>query len=511
MKSAVETLNPTRVKLTVEVPFDELKPSLDAAYKTIGAQVQIPGFRRGKVPARIIDQRVGRGAVIEEAVNDALPRFYGQAVEESQIRPLGQPEVDVTSVPDPASGGELAFTVEVDVRPTVELPDYASIAVDVDDVEVADADVETELTGLRQRFGTLVGVERAAVEGDFVSIDLAAEIDGEQIDAVTGVSYEIGSKNMLEGLDEALTGLSAGDTTTFEAPLAGGDREGQNAHVTVTVGSVKERELPELDDDFAQLASEFDSLDELTADLRGKAEEAGRLQQGIQARDKVLDALLDATAIPVPPALVEAEVHSHLEGENRLEDDEHRAEVTENATKALQTQFLLDAIVEKEQVQVTQPELIEYLVLSAQQYGMSPDAFAKAVDEAGQVQGMVAEVSRRKALAVVLEHAKITDASGNVVDLEALRPEDDETEAVLAAAEAAEADLEGDELLAADEADDADLAAEETDVLADEVDVVAAGTVLAEGSEDLDEAGAVSDETGGDEPAGDQAAEPSRS
>lgn len=423
MKSAVETLNATRVKLTVEVPFDELKPSLDAAYKTIGAQVQIPGFRRGKVPARIIDQRVGRGAVIEEAVNDALPRFYSQAVDESKIRPLGQPAVDVTGVPDPAAGGELTFTVEVDVRPEITLPDYASLAVDVDDVVVADAEVDDEITGLRQRFGTLVGVERVAVEGDFVSIDLAAEIGGEQIDAVTGVSYEIGSKNMLDGLDEALVGMGAGDTKEFGAPLAGGDREGQTADVTVTVASVKERELPALDDDFAQLASEFDTLDELTADLRAKAEHGKRLQQGVQARDKVLDALLEATEIPVPAALVEAEVHSHLDGEGRLEDDEHRTEVAANATKALQTQFLLDAIVEKEQVSVSQPELIEYLVLSAQQYGMAPDAFAKAVDEAGQVQGMVAEVARRKALAVVLEQAVVTDASGNVVDLQALRPQ----------------------------------------------------------------------------------------
>ena len=350
MKSAVETLNPTRVKLTIEVPFEELKPSLDAAYKTIGSQVQIPGFRRGKVPARIIDQRVGRGAVIEEAVNDALPRFYGQAVDESKLRPLGQPTVDVTGVPDPAAGGELVFTAEVDVRPEITLPDYGALAIAVDDVTVEDADVDDQITGLRQRFGTLVGVERAAAEGDFVSIDLAAEIDGEQIDAVTGVSYEIGSKNMLDGLDEALVDMSAGETKQFDAPLAGGDREGQTASVTVTVASVKERELPELDDDFAQLASEFDTLAELTADLRTKAERSKRLQQGVQARDKVLDALLDATEIPVPPALVEAEVHSHLDGEGRLEDDEHRAEVSTNATKALQTQFLLDAIVEKEQV-----------------------------------------------------------------------------------------------------------------------------------------------------------------
>jgi trigger factor len=422
VKSAVETLNPTRVKLTVEVPFDELKPSVDAAYKTIASQVQVPGFRRGKVPARIIDQRVGRGAVLQEAVNDALPKFYGQAVEESKLRPLGQPDVDVTDVPDVTDGGDLKFTVEIDVVPDVEVPDFSGLSVEVDDVTVEDADVDEQLTGLRQRFGTLVGVERAAVEGDFVSLDLSASIDGEEIDSVSGVSYEIGTGNMLEGLDEALVGMSAGETKDFQAPLAGGDRQGESADVTVTVQSVKERELPELDDDFAQLASEFDTLDDLRGDLREKVERSKGMQQGVQARDRLLDALLESADIPVPPALVEAEVHSHLENEGRLEDDEHRTEVTENTTKALQTQFLLDAIVEKENVSVSQAELIEYLVLSAQQYGMSPDAFAKAVDEAGQVQSLVAEVARRKALAVALEQATVKDASGNTVDLEALQP-----------------------------------------------------------------------------------------
>jgi trigger factor len=248
-------------------------------------------------------------------------------------------------------------------------------------------------------------------------------VDGEEIDSVTGVSYEVGSGNMLDGLDDALVGMSAGETTEFQAPLAGGEHAGEQADVTVTVQSVKERELPELDDDFAQLASEFDTLDDLRGDLREKVQRSKGMQQGVQARDRLLDVLLEAANIPVPPALVEAEVHSHLENEDRLEDDEHRTEITERATKALQTQFLLDAIVEQQKVSVSQAELIEYLVLSAQQYGMSPDAFAKAVDEADQVQGFVAEVARRKALAVALEQATVKDASGNTVDLEALQPE----------------------------------------------------------------------------------------
>ncbi len=424
MKSAVENLNPTRVKLTVEVPFDELKPSLDSAYQTLSQQVQVPGFRRGKVPARIIDQRVGRGAVLQEAVNDALPRFYGQAVEEAKIRPLGQPDVEITQAPDPAAGGDLMFSVEVDVRPEVTLPDFSTLAVTVDDVVVPDSDVEQELTALRQRFGTLVAVERPAAEGDFVSIDLTAEIDGEEIETVTGVSYEVGSKNMIDGLDEALVEMVAGADKEFVSTLAGGEREGQQADVKVTVQSVKERELPELDDEFAQLASEFDTLDELTTDLRAQAERVRALAQGAQARDRVLDAMLIAVDIPVPPALIDAEVQSHLEGEGRLDDDEHREQVRADSTKALQSQFLLDAVAEQTKVAVSQAELIEYLLVSAQQYGMAPDDFAKAVDEAGQIQAMVGEVARRKALANVLEGAAVTDVSGNPVDLEALRPKE---------------------------------------------------------------------------------------
>jgi trigger factor len=416
VKSAVETLNPTRVKLTVEVPFEELKPSLDAAYATIGSQIQVPGFRKGKVPSRIIDQRVGRGAVLQEAVNEALPQFYGQAVEDNKVRPIGQPEVDVTEVPA-KDGEDLKFTVEVDVRPEVTLPDYSAITVEVDEAVASDEDVQERLTSLQERFGTLKGVERVVETGDFVSVDLDAKIDDEEIDSVKGVSYEVGSANMLDGMDEALVGMAAGETKTFTAPLAGGDHEGEDSTVTVTVQSVKVRELPALDDDFAQLASEFDTLEELRADLAKQAERAKKFEQGVQARDKVLEHLLDTVEIPVPDGIVEAEVNAHLEGEDRLEDDEHRAEVDTNTRKALRAQFLLDAIAEKEEVKVEQPELIEYLVMSAQQYGMDPNQFAQAIDQQGQIPAMVAEVARRKALATVLERATVVDTAGQPVDL----------------------------------------------------------------------------------------------
>ena len=430
MKSALENLNPTRVKMTVEVPFEELKPSLDAALKHIGEHIQVPGFRKGKVPARIIEQRVGRAAVLEEAVNNALPQFYGQALEENGVRPLGQPEISDLKVPA-TDGEDFTFVVEVDRRPEIDLPDFSDIELTVDEVTVEESAVTEKMDALRARFGSLVGVERAVQDGDFVSIDLSAEIDGEEIDSVSGVSYEVGSKNMLDGLDEALVGMESGETKQFVAPLAGGDREGQEANCTVTVSAVKERELPELDDDFAQLASEFDTLEELRADLTRSAENDAKFGQGVTARDKLLEVMLERVEIPVPDSVVEAEVHSHLEGEGRLEDDEHRAEVEENTRKALRTQLLLDAVAEKEAVEVQQQELIEFLVMTSQSYGVDPNTFAQSLDKEGQIPAMVGEVARRKALATVLEKVSVKDTAGNVIDLNEAVPgtEGDEDEA----------------------------------------------------------------------------------
>ena len=425
MKSDVEKLSPTRVKMTVTVPYEELKPNIDAAYKTIGAQIQVPGFRKGKVPARIIDQRLGKGAVLQEAVNEAMPQFFGQAIDEQQVKAIGQPQVEVTEVPL-EDGQELAFTIETDVRPDVELPDLSDLTLQVSDATADESEIEERLTALRERFGSLVGVDRAVEDGDFVSIDLSATIDDEEIDSVSGVSYEVGSGNMLEGLDEALIGLSAGASTDFTAPLAGGDRSGQEAACSVTVQSVKVRELPEADDEFAQLASEFDTLDELKADLASQADQAAKYKQGIEARDKLVEHLLQVIDVPVPDGIVEAEVHSHLEGEGRLEDDEHRAEVDESTRRSLKLQFILDALAEKHEVSAGQEDLVEYLIMQAQQYGMDPNQFAQTIDQQGQIPAIIAEVTRRKALAHVLEDVTITDASGNTIDLDELVPGDDD-------------------------------------------------------------------------------------
>lgn len=441
MKSAVETLNPTRVKLTVEVPVDELKPNLDRAYKQIAEQVQVPGFRRGKVPPRIIDQRVGRGAVIEQAVNDGLSDYYGSALDETGVRPLGRPEVDVTAVPDPATlEGPLTFTAEVDVVPEITLPDYSALRVEVGSSEITDEDVTKALDALRSRFGTLTPVDRPAQTDDFVSIDLKADVDGEQADAADDLSYQVGADTMIDGLDEALTGLSVGEETTFESKLAGGPHQGEDATVTVTLRSVKERELPEADDDFAQLASEFDTIAELRDSLREQAATRRTAEQGAEARDKVLEQLLDEVEIPLPEAVVEDQLHQHLEQEGKADDDEHAAEIRPELEKSLRTQLLLDEILKAEDVKITQGELVEYLVSQARQYGMDPNQFAQMVDKSGQIQAIAAEVARTKALTIVLGRAAVVDAEGNDVDLSSLLGgSEDDTEANAAAAAVAAA------------------------------------------------------------------------
>ncbi|MCM2419397.1 trigger factor [Streptomyces sp. RKAG293] len=435
MKSAVETLNPTRVRLTVEVPFEELKPSLDAAYKKINQQVTVPGFRKGKIPARVIDQRFGRGSVLEEAINDALPKFYTEAVSEGELNVLGQPDVDITEFND---GQDLKFTAEVDIRPAIEIPDYSGIEVTVDALEVSDEDIDKSLEQLRERFASTSPVERAAAEGDVVVLDLEASVDGEVLEdgVAKGISYTIGSGQLLEGIDEAVIGLEAGGTATFDSELKGGSAAGKTSSVKVDVTSVQARELPELDDDFAQLASEFDTLEELRADSVKRLENMKRYDQATQAQEKVLDALLELVEVPMPEKLLADEIQTrkhnlehhqfpamgldwdgYLEREGKTAE-EHDAELGAQATKGIKTQFILDELVSKEQLSVNQEELTEHLMRRAASSGMSPDQFAQAVVEGGQVPMLVGEVARGKALAVVVEAAKVTDTNGETVDLD---------------------------------------------------------------------------------------------
>ena len=461
MKSAVETLNPTRVRLTVEVPFEELKDSLDAAYKKINQQVTVKGFRKGKIPARVIDQRFGRGAVLEEAVNDALPKFYTDAVNEAELSVLGQPEVDITELKD---GETLNFTAEVDIRPSIEIPDFSGIEVEVDAVEVTDEDVDKAVEELRERFASTAPVERAAEDGDVVTIDLRAEVDGEVLEdgVADGVSYTIGSGELLEGIDDAVTGVEAGGEATFTSELKGGSAAGKEAAVTVKVTQVAKRELPELDDEFAQLASEFDTIEELRADSRKRLENMKQYDQATQAQERVLEKLLELVEVPVPEKLLEDEINTrkhnlehHQLGQMGLDlakyleiqgksEEEFDAETKEAAVKGIKTQFVLDELVKQEKLNVNQEELTEHLMRRAASSGMSPDQFAQAVVEGGQVPLLVGEVARGKALAVVVEKATVKDTTGEVVDLDDDEDEDTtEASAEETPAESAEEKTEG--------------------------------------------------------------------
>ncbi|MFF3226183.1 trigger factor [Nocardia suismassiliense] len=432
MKSTVEQLSPTRVRINVEVPFEELKPDFDRAYKALAKQVKIPGFRPGKAPAKLLEARLGRGAVLEQVVNDVLPGRYSEAVTAADVKVIGQPEIEITKIED---GEELAFTAEVDVRPELTLPEYENIAVTVDAFTIGDEDIEEQLQSLRQRFGTLTGVERPVQDGDFVSIDLSATVDGEDVPeaATTGLSHEVGSGQLIEGLDEALIGLAAGESKDFTSTLVAGEHAGKEAVIKVTVQSVKERELPEADDDFAQLASEFDTLDELKEDLRNRVERSKKVQQAGEIRDKVLETLLEQVEVPLPEAVVQAEidavthdaVHGFDHDEAKLAEaleaqgssrEEFDKDAKESAEKSVRTQLLLDAIAEAENTQVGQEELTERILFQSQRYGLAPEQFIQQVQQAGQLGAIFADVRRGKALAGVVGKVKVTDSEGNVVD-----------------------------------------------------------------------------------------------
>ena len=439
MKATLEPIGPTKVKLNVEVPFDELGPSLDGAYKRIGRSVKVQGFRPGKVPARILDQRVGRAAVLEEAIQDAIPHFYGAAVEEHKVAVISRPEVELESFAD---GQPLVFSATVDVRPDIELPPYDALPVSVDDVEISDAEIDESLGKLLDRFATLSGVDRPVENGDFVAIDLAATVDGETVPGseASGLSYEVGSASLVEGLDEALLGAAVDETRTFDSEIAFGDLTGRTATFSVTVRSVKVKQVPALDDEFAQTASEFDAIAELRADVSARLEKIKRLEQGVQARDRVLEVLMARADVPLPESMVEAETQWRL---RRLNDQLQQAgityegwleatgqtaeqvdsEIRTGASEAVKAQLLLDAIGAKEEVGVTEAELTDQVVRRAQRAGVRPEDLAQRLVEQGQLSGLMAEIVRGKALALVLESAQITDASGRPVDLTTL--EDD--------------------------------------------------------------------------------------
>ncbi len=461
MKSAVETLSPTRAKLTVEVPFEELKPSLDAAYQKIAKQINVPGFRRGKVPPQVIDRQVGRGVVLDEAVNDVLPKAYVEALQENNLTPLAQPEIEVTKFED---NDALEFTAEVDVKPEIELPSYDGLEASVDDLAVTDEDVAEQVDALRERFGTLIDVERAAQDGDFVVIDLVATQDGEVVEGaeISGFSYKVGNGGMIDGLDEALVGAGVDEEKTFTTQLVSGDLVGQDVEVKVKVTQVQEQELPELDDDFAQEASEFDTLEELRDDVRERLTRGKRLEQAAAARDAVLEALLENVEVPLPESMVTEELNarranleqqlqfSGMTLEKYLEDEkqtqeEFEADLERRVRDAVAAQFLLDEIADKEEMGVDQSELTQHMIRRAQQSGQDPQEFVNHMFEHNHVPDLVQEIRRGKALQLIVEGATVKDASGNVLELKNLQADGSIGEPVEEADEAPAADEAGDE------------------------------------------------------------------
>ena len=459
MKISVRNLEPTKVRLTVTVDPEEFNPYLDNARKEIAKQVNVPGFRKGHVPGKIIDQRIGFAAVAGEAVNDAVPELYSKALDEKKIRPMAQPEFDVQDVPQSANDEtKLKFTATVERRPDIELPEIDGLEIAISKPEVKDEDVDKRLEALRQRFGTLVGVDRPAAKGDFANIDLTAEIDGETVDSQEGVSYELGSNTMLDGLDEALDGLSAGEETTFEGTLEAGEHEGQKATVKVKVNSVKAEELPELNDEFASEASEFDTLDELKADIRKAAAQDAEGRQATEARDAFIAKLQEGLEIPVPKGVKANMVEEQLKGmtpDPEKATKEQKAQAEETVEKDLRDQMVLDALAEKLDVQVSQSDVFNFLASIAQQYGMDPNNFIQAIIKNGQLGSAVQEVGRSKGLLAGMRAVKFT-ADGEVVDLSAFlgeAAEDEESESVEAASAAAAV---ADELSAKDDAKDAE-------------------------------------------------------
>lgn len=444
MKSAVETLSSTRVKLTVEVPFAELTDSMNAAYERIAKSVNIPGFRKGKIPPRIIDQRFGRAAVLEEAVNDAIPSSLAKALIENKVSQLGRPEVDVTKI-DETEG--LIFTAELDIRPEFDLPKFDDLKVVVDNPDVTDDQVEEQIKDLRARFGSLKSVDRPAADGDVIMIDLRGTHDGQEVDdlAANAMSYEVGTDGMVPGFDDAVRGASAGDVRNFVFTPTNGVWTDKAIEVEVTLRSVRERELPDANDDFAQLASEFDTIAELRNDIRERLGRLRLVEQAYQARDLTHDALMEAVKVEVPEGVLKDEIDAHFADGHG--DDAHRTEFEQTTRSGVKSRMILDKIAEEQDVQVNDAELSQWLINEAQRYSMAPDKFADQLVQNGQVQGAVAEVRRVKALSIVLESVQVTDKSGNKVDLESVLKPNQSTEDFIAdfAANSDEENFEADE------------------------------------------------------------------
>lgn len=416
--TSVERLSDTRVKLHITVPASELTPSIKHAYEHIAEQVNIPGFRKGKVPAPIIDQRVGREEVLSHAVNEGLDGFYRDALISEKLTPIGRPEADITVWPEVKDfSGELKFTITVDVRPDVKLPDLEKIKIEVEPATVSADDVQNAIDELRQSFSDLVEVERPAKNGDVVSLNLQAKIGDKVVDTANGVLYDVGSGELLDGLDEAIDTLSAGEETSFTSVLLGGEHEGEEAIVEVQIAAVQEKSLPEVNDEFAKLTGEFETVKELKDKLKEQLQSSKLVGVATEARQKLVDSLISSANVSVPQNVIDDEVVRHLASEGREDDTAHGEEVAESTRKSLSEHFILDALSEALDVKVENDDLANYLIQLAQRYGTSPQDLANTLQQNGQMNQAVSDVTRSKALSLALAKVQVVDSKGKAVDL----------------------------------------------------------------------------------------------
>ncbi|WP_411702468.1 trigger factor [Corynebacterium sp. LaCa142] len=447
MKTTVDKLSDTRVKLTVNVPFGELDQEIDQAYAAIAQQVSIPGFRKGKAPRQLIDARFGRGPILEQVVNDMLPSRYEQAVQSEELKVIGQPDVDISQIED---NDFVEFTAEVDVRPEFEVPDFSEISVTVPAIKADEEDVDKALEDLAERFGELKDTKRKMKTGDYAIIDITAEVDGEKIeDASTeGLSYSIGDDNLIKGLDTALRGMKTGEDNEFTSTIQSGEHKDEEATFKVHVQQTKERKLPDMDDEFAQMASEYDTIEELRESTKTEVEESKKAEQAGQIRDEVLKAALADVDFELPQSVVDEQAHAQLhqilgqlahdekalaqlleaQGTSREEFDK---QTREQAEESVRTQIFLDAVAEKEEPEVSQQELSDHILFTAQSYGMDPNQFIQQLQSNGQIANLFSDVRRGKALAAAICRTTVKDEEGNDVDVEQYfgEVEEDENEA----------------------------------------------------------------------------------
>lgn len=454
MQTTVEETDKHTVRLTVEVDPERFGKDLDRAYRKVAQEVRIPGFRKGKVPRRIIDAQIGKEAVLGEFLEDSVPAYYREALRENELAPIAEPDIDLQQVEE---GKPFVFSVVVEVRPRLQLEDddYKGLEVERPSVEVTDAEVDDLLGSLRERFAELETVQRPAARGDYVVIDLRATVHDQEVPEATRPDflYEVGAGEFTGALDEQLEGKRAGEILKFNAELDQrfGERAGQEVSFQVLLKEVKGKNLPAADDAFAKTASEFDTLEELRQALREQIGKNKERSADAEVRDRVLKTLVDATQVDLPETLVDEETEHRVQhareraeqlgisleqllGLQGTDELRFRADAREHAIRAIVADLVLEGVARKEDLQVTAEELGQEIGQLAQALGREPKEVAKSLDRSGQVVALAGDIIRSKALDVLVEHANVTPEGGATPEITAPEapsdtPEDNPEEA----------------------------------------------------------------------------------